>query len=143
MAFVTDKGFVDIPPVTEKYPPNPLLGYDGCRTAPPSSVASSDCMSQSSLTHRVLLYDQRCLVTGGVSDQLQACHLISTIRMDESNRQEKSNLKKRVVRGSLFPIRSVANPFMFRKLSSPDYNSELGTSSLIASQTVLPVSVFY
>jgi len=102
MAFITDKGFVDIPSITEKSPPNPLLGYDGCRTASPSSVASSDYMSQSTLTHRVLLYDQRCLVTGGVSDQLQACHLVSTIHMDESNRQEKSNLKKRVVRGFHF-----------------------------------------
>jgi len=109
MAFVTDKDFVDIPPVTEKHPPNPLLGYDGRRTAPPSATSSAS-MSQSTLAHRVLLYDQRCLVTGGVSDQIQACHLINTIRMGKSNRQEKTNLKNRVVRGVSFLTWPPANP---------------------------------
>ncbi|KAF9647201.1 hypothetical protein BDM02DRAFT_2747636 [Thelephora ganbajun] len=98
MAYVRDQT-VDIPPVSKKIPPNPLLGYNRTHTATASSAKSSRVSAtQSTLTHRVLLYDQRCLVTGAVSTQLQACHLINTIRMNNSNREIKAPLKDEVVR---------------------------------------------
>ena len=97
MAQIKDGHIVDIPPVSRNVPPNPLLGYEGHRTAPPSSAGSAASVTQSTLAHRVLLRDQRCLITGAVSNQLQACHLINTIRMTTSNRAEKLPLKKEVV----------------------------------------------
>lgn len=97
----TDPNVVEIPPVSQSIPPNPLLGYDGHNTAPPSTVTSTSSTTQSSLTHKVLLYDQRCFITGAVSSQLRACHLINAIRMDDSNQEEKLPLKKAVVRSPL------------------------------------------
>ena len=98
MALIRAGYIVDIPDVSKDVPPNPLLGYNGLRTAPASSAGSSFSVTQSTLAHRVLLNDQRCLITGAVSNQLQACHLINTIRINESNRAEKLPLKQEVVR---------------------------------------------
>ena len=102
MAYLRGENIVDIPPVSKNTPPNPLLGYDGSGTAPPSMTTLASSTTQSTLAHRVLLYDQRCLVTGAVSNQLQPCHLVNAIRMDESNREEKLSLKKEVVRSPPF-----------------------------------------
>ncbi len=102
MAHIRDGYIVDIPPVSKNLPPNPLLGYNGPRTAPPSLDGSSSSVTQSTLAHRVLLKDQRCLITGAVSTQLQACHLINTIRMNVCNRAEKLPLKQEVVRSVIF-----------------------------------------
>jgi hypothetical protein len=104
MAVIKDGDIVDIPAVSKKVPPNPLLGYDGRRTASPSLAGSSSSMTQSTLAHRVLLKDQRCLITGAISTQLQACHLINVIRMQPSNRAVKLPLKEEVVRSPLFLI---------------------------------------
>jgi len=98
MAYIRDDHIVDIPSVSMRVPPNPLLGYDKRATAPPSTAATSTAgLCQSTLAHRVLLYDQRCLITGAASNQLQACHLINTICMDKSNQGEKLCIKKDVV----------------------------------------------
>jgi len=99
MAYIRDTNIVDIPPVSQGIPPNPLLGYDGCNTAPPSPATSTSGTIQSTLTHKLLLRDQRCLVTGAVSTQLKACYLINAIHIGKSNREEKLALKKEVVRG--------------------------------------------
>lgn len=99
MAYIRDTNIVDIPPVSQGIPTNPLLGYDGRSTAPPSPTTSTFGTTQSTLTHKLLLRDQRCLVTGAVSAQLKACHLINTVRIDKSNQEEKLALKKEVVRG--------------------------------------------
>jgi len=98
MSYITDGNIVDIPRVSVNVPPNPLLGYDGQGTAPPCSANS---VTQSTLAHRLLLRDQRCIITGAVSNQLQACHLINTIRMTTSNRAEKLSLKEEIVRNPL------------------------------------------
>lgn len=90
MSYIRDTDFVDIPPPSIDNPPNPLLGYNGGGTAPPSEVTSTASVS---LRHRLLLYDQRCLVTGAVSNQLQACHLVNTIRVDKAKSQETKEQK--------------------------------------------------
>jgi len=93
-----DGRHIQLPPVSQHIPPNPLLGYGGGNTAPPSTTGKSmSGIAQSTLTHRLLLYDQRCLVTGAVSTQLQACHLINTIHMDKSNEEAKNPLRENVV----------------------------------------------
>lgn len=102
MAYIRDKCIVDIPPLSKNLPPNPLLGYNGDCTAPPSPATSTSSVTRSVITHRVLLYDQRCLVTGAVSNQLRACHLVTTICTNKSNQEEKLSLKKEVVRSLLF-----------------------------------------
>ena len=93
---------VNIPPLATKIPDNPLLGYPGARTAPASTAKSSRTSqasgTQSTIRHRVLLYDQRCFLTGAVSIQLEACHLVNAIRMNAGNRAEKEPKKKQVVR---------------------------------------------
>ena len=94
MAFIVGNA-VDIPAVTKQLPPNPLLGYDGFSTAPPSPSSARLSSAQSTLAHRVLLNDQRCLITGAVSSQLQACYLIP---MKVSNKDEKLIMRKEVVR---------------------------------------------
>jgi len=104
MIHIRDRDIVDIPHVSVNAPPNPLLGYEGHRTAPPSLAGSSTSVTQSTLAHRLLLRDQRCLITGAVSNQLQACHLINTIRMTTSNQAEKLPLKREIVRNSLLQI---------------------------------------
>lgn len=97
MAYVRGE-VVKLPSVFKDIPPNPLFGYDSPHTAPPSTVGSSEAATQSTLKHRLLLYDQRCLVTGGFSTQLQACHLVKPIRTNDSNRKIKEPLKELVVR---------------------------------------------
>lgn len=97
MAFV-EGNVVKIPAVSANAPPNPLLGYDEDHTAPPSPAApSSGAVTQSTLTHRLLLHDQRCLVTGAVSTQIRAFHLIKTVPVNESNQEKKRPLKEEVV----------------------------------------------
>lgn len=96
MAYIRDKNIVDIPLASNRTPPNPLLGYDGRDPAPPSATTTTS-VTQSALTHQVLFYDQRCLVTGAVSNQLRPCHLVNTIRIKDSSQEEKDALKKEVV----------------------------------------------
>lgn len=98
MAYVRGEDIVDIPPVSKEIPPNPLLGYNGDDPAPPSSTTSTTSVTQNTLLHQVLFYDQRCLVTGAVSTQLQPCHLVNMIRVNDSNQEEKVALKEEVVR---------------------------------------------
>ena len=105
MAYIRDRNTVDILPVSRKPPPNPLLGYDGGETAPPSTATSPSCATQNSLAHWVLLYDQRCLVTGAVSTQLRPYHLVNKIHINKSNPEEKLAQKKEVVRSLSFLIR--------------------------------------
>lgn len=104
MASINEDGkIVQLPPVSQNIPPNPLLGYSGGSTAPPSTAGKlTSGITQSTLAHQVLLHDQRCLVTGAISSQLQACHLINAICMDKSNEEVKHPLKKKVVCGLLF-----------------------------------------
>ena len=98
MAYIRNQNVVDIPTLAKTIPPNPLLGYPGTSTAPASTAKSSKGSStQSTLRHQALLRDQRCLVTGAASTQLEACHLMNTIRINDSNRMEKEPLKDRVV----------------------------------------------
>jgi len=113
MACIRDKNVVDIPTLAKTIPPNPLLGYAGSGTAPASAASGSSkgSSTQSTLRHRVLLYDQRCFVTGAVSNQLEACHLINAIRMDKSNRTTKKPLKDQVVSISSFPTRQAVTEF--------------------------------
>jgi hypothetical protein len=140
MAYIKDTNFVDIPPVSRNIPPNPLLGYDSHSTAPPSTVASVSSMTRSTLTHKVLLYDQRCLVTGAVSSQLQPCHLINTICMDKTNQEEKLTLKKEVVCClPLLTYWTVVEPSS-RNTSSPGNGLGLEIFPWTAYQTVSPVS---
>ena len=107
MSFVVrGEQIVDIPAVSKNPPPNPLLGYGGVHTAPPSTAKSSTLsITQRTLTNRVLLRDQRCLVTGAVSNQLQACHLVNSIRTKKSNENTNSPIKRAVVRSPLFLTR--------------------------------------
>lgn len=94
----TDGRIIHIPPVSQNTLPNPLLGCGGGGTAPPSTTGKSmSGVTQSTLAHQVLLYDQRCLVTGAVSSQLQACRLINMIRINKSNVEVKHPLKDEVV----------------------------------------------
>lgn len=88
--------FIDIPRVTETLPANPLLGFKA-PTSVPSVAPPTSGSNQKTLARKALLYDQRCLVTGAVSNQLQACHLINIIRAGSSNRKEKLPLRKQVV----------------------------------------------
>ena len=100
MASVSKPNVVDIPPVTKNPPPNPLLGYNGTCTAPPSAAGSSETSAaRSTLVHQVLLYDQRCIVTGAASNQLQACRLVNSIRTSEYNREGGTPSKDQVVCG--------------------------------------------
>ena len=108
MARVRGKHIIDIPLVSKRIPPNPLFGYDpGTHPAPPSTASaksSKASLTPSTLAHRILLYDRRCLVTGAVSDQLKPCHLVNTIRArDSSVQQEKRLQKERVVRSIALP----------------------------------------
>lgn len=105
MAYFRGEGIVDIPPASKEIPPNPLLGYDGDDPAPPFSATSTTSVTQSSLAHQVLFYDQRCLLTGAVSNQLRPCHLVNTIHVNDPNREEKLVLKKEVVRSLPFLTR--------------------------------------
>ena len=103
MAYLEPEGqVVNIPALAAKIPSNPLLGYDGARTASASAVKSSKKSkasgTQSTIRNRVLLHDQRCFVTGAVSIQLEACYLVNAIRMDAGNRAEKEPKKKQIVR---------------------------------------------
>jgi len=88
---VKGRQIVDIPAVSKNQPSNPLLGYNGAHTAPPSTAKSSTLSdTQRTLANLVLLRDQRCLVTGAASIQLQACHLVNTIRVKKSNENTKA-----------------------------------------------------
>ena len=97
MAHIRGQNIVDIPPASNKLPPTPPLGYNGDGTAPPSTATSTSSVTQGTLARQVLLYDQRCLVTGAVSTQLQACRLINTIHTAVSSGGEKL-LKNEVMR---------------------------------------------
>ena len=99
MAYVRGHDFVHIPAVSKNLPPNPLLDYNRTHAAPPVTTKSSmrAGVTQSTLAHRVLSNDQRCLVTGAISNQLQPCHLVNTIRMNSANQAEKHAQKKDVV----------------------------------------------
>ena len=99
MAYIRGKHIVDIPAVSKKIPPNPLLGYEQSYPALPLTVKSPRAsLTRNTLVNQALLHDQRCLVTGAVSDQLKPCHLVNTIRVKNSSQQEKFGLKKEVVR---------------------------------------------
>jgi len=102
MAYIKGRNIVDIPPVSTKAPPNPLLGYDGDETAPPSTTSSTSTANQSTLTHQALLYDQRCLITGAVSTQLRPYRLVNVGHINQSNREEKLVRKKEMVRSLSF-----------------------------------------
>ena len=104
MALVRNRNVVDIPAVSSNIPRNPLLGYNGSRTSLPSASGSSGTSTtRKTLARRVLLYDQRCLVTGAASNQLQACHLVNAIR-NKPNKRDKILLKAQVVGGLLLLI---------------------------------------
>jgi len=101
MAYIKNKTIVEIPALASKPPPNPLLGYDGTRTGRASTIRSGSSqasVTQSTIRNRVLLHDQRCFVTGALSTQLEACHLINAIRVKAGNRVRKEPLKEAVVR---------------------------------------------
>ena len=104
MAYVRGE-VVELPSVFKDIPPNPQFGYDSPHTAPPSTVESLEAATQSTLKHRLLLYDQLCLVTGGISTRLQVCHLVKPIRTNDSNRKIKEPLKELVVCILSFPKR--------------------------------------
>jgi len=144
MAYVRGKQIVDIPAISKKIPPNPLLGYDHAHSSLPSTAKSSrTSLTQNTLANQVQLYDQRCLVTGAVSDQLKPCHLVNTIRVKNSGQQEKLALKKEVVRCLSFPqTLSDGGTASSRNASSPANSSGLRSFSWTACRTVLPASVF-
>ena len=99
MASIEGKS-IDVPPVHENQPPNPLLAENKCCPSPPSTTESprtSQEMDQDIL-ERLLLYDQCCLVSGDFSTQLEVYHLVNTICVSDSNRERKEALKERVVR---------------------------------------------
>jgi len=101
MAYLKTPTVVDTPSLAIETPSNPLFGYSGARTAPASTVRSSRSSqasgTQSTIRHRVLLHDQRCFVTGTLSIQLEACHLVNAIRMNAGNRAQKEPQKKQIV----------------------------------------------
>lgn len=87
----SDGKTVKIPPVQLGLPRHPFFGYK--RT--PSEERENN------LKYELLKYDQRCLVTGTVSPQLQACHLVNTIRTEKCTpkvKKKREDLKKQVVR---------------------------------------------
>ena len=120
MPYIKNGQVVCNPPPSERLPPNPLLGYDGDRPAPPSEAGSTYSKTLSRLTNQVLFYDQRCLVTGTVSTALQAFHLVNAIRSKESDQEGKKSLKKEVVHnpvvlsthdhGGTSPSRNASSP---------------------------------
>ncbi|KAJ6508896.1 hypothetical protein C8R45DRAFT_459319 [Mycena sanguinolenta] len=94
---VGNPNIIAIPEVVKNPPSNPLLRRDiGNATPAPTRKASSSVtsLSQRTLANRVLYNDQRCLLTGKASAELQACHMVNTIR--PKNNPEKENLKARI-----------------------------------------------
>ncbi|KAJ7246345.1 hypothetical protein C8J57DRAFT_1724768 [Mycena rebaudengoi] len=91
---IDDPNIVVIPDVVKKPPANPLLRRDTVKGTPaPSAKATSMFgFSQSVLANRVLFNDQRCLLTGEVSTEIQACHLINATH----NKDAKAFLKLQV-----------------------------------------------
>ncbi|KAJ7675817.1 hypothetical protein DFH06DRAFT_1292062 [Mycena polygramma] len=92
---------VVIQDITKGLSKNPLLNPQLGVTTPGPSVRSSksgqsinSTGTQSALAHRVLFKDQRCILTGLVSSELQACHLVNAIRTKKKQRQ--INLKQQV-----------------------------------------------
>ncbi|KAJ6561572.1 hypothetical protein DFH09DRAFT_496031 [Mycena vulgaris] len=59
-----------------------------------SSVNTANSATQRVLANRILFNDQRCFLTGSVSTEIQACHLIDAIRPKQ--KQAKINLKAQV-----------------------------------------------
>jgi len=92
MSFIVKgKQIVDIPAVSKDYPPNPLLGYNGAHTAPLSTAKSSTLSATlRTLANQVLLRDQRRLMTGAASIQLQACRLVNAIRVKNPMKTQKA-----------------------------------------------------
>ena len=130
-------------PRPKKTPPNPPLGYNGDSTAPPSTLTTTSSATRSTLAHRVLLYDQRCLVTGAVSTQLRPYHLVKAIHINKNNPEEKLTQKEEVVAQSIIlDILGGSRIFSFRNASSPDNSLGLGTFPWTAYRTVLQVSEF-
>ncbi|KAJ7491294.1 hypothetical protein FB451DRAFT_637585 [Mycena latifolia] len=83
--------------VVKKPPANPLLMSGIVSRTPAPSVETTSSMhsfSQSVLANRILFNDQRCFLTGEVSTETQACHLISAIRTTQ--KPAKINLKAQV-----------------------------------------------
>jgi hypothetical protein len=93
---------VTIAPVAGKPPANPLFSLENVSRTPVPSVkpASStnteNSLSQQVLANRALFYDQRCFLTGSVSPETRACHLINTIR--SKGKEAKKRLKEQIVR---------------------------------------------
>jgi hypothetical protein len=63
---------------------------------PASSINTENSATRRVLANRVLFYDQRCFLTGSVSPETQACHLINTIR--PKGKERKKRLKEQIVR---------------------------------------------
>lgn len=93
---------VEIPSVNDGQPHNPLLGDNERDPSEEQKIV---------LKYELLKCDQRCLVTGTVSTQLQACHLVNAIRTGnpgqkkkgrKGKKEKKEDLEKRVVRTPRF-----------------------------------------
>jgi hypothetical protein len=95
----SDPNIIVIPDIVKKPPANPLLRSEVVDKTPAPSVKATSSVfsySQSVLENRVLFNDQRCFLTGEVSSEIQACHLINTIRTKQES--AKIILKEQVVR---------------------------------------------
>ena len=68
----------------------------------PLPSATFDMKTRSTLARQLLLYDQRCLVTGAVSNRIQPYPLINTVRVNESGQVENPPMKEKVVRNIQF-----------------------------------------
>ncbi|KAJ7116373.1 hypothetical protein C8R44DRAFT_879748 [Mycena epipterygia] len=92
-----DPNLIVIQDVAKKPPANPLLMSEIVNRTPAPSVKTTSSMnssSQSVLANRILFNDQRCFLTGEVSTETQACHLINAIRTKQ--KPAKINLKAQV-----------------------------------------------
>ncbi|KAJ6585198.1 hypothetical protein B0H19DRAFT_1108747 [Mycena capillaripes] len=96
ISFVNEN-IVVIPKITKNPHKNPLLNEKIKEVTPPPSLKSiSSVGSEHSATtkYRVLFRDQRCLLTGFVSADIQPCHLVNTIRTKKKT--SRINLKAQV-----------------------------------------------
>ncbi|KAJ7888841.1 hypothetical protein B0H13DRAFT_2533119 [Mycena leptocephala] len=91
---------VTIAPVVAKPPANPLFFLENISRTPvpslrpASSINTENSATRRVLANRVLFYDQRCFLTGSVSPETQACHLINTIR--PKGKERKKRLKEQI-----------------------------------------------
>ncbi|KAJ7508538.1 hypothetical protein B0H11DRAFT_2304690 [Mycena galericulata] len=94
-----DPNLIVIQDVDRTPPANPLLMTETITKTPApsakvlSSLNTANSATQRVLVNRILFNDQRCFLTGSVSTEIQACHLITTIR---TKNQDKINLKAQV-----------------------------------------------